>query len=182
MDVRDARGFTLIELLVVIVIVGVLLTIAMANYGQARPRAGETSAIAALQVINQAQFAFMQTCGHQKFAPSLTSLGKPHPGTGAPFLSPDLTGAAKVVKSGYLIAMEGAEVAEVAEPLLTCTGDTPLDGYHVTADPVSPGVSGVRFFGTNVDRVIYEHTETFAGKMPDSGAPTLGTEVRAAIR
>ena len=78
--------------------------------------------------------------------------------------------------------MEGAEVAEVAEPLLTCTGDTPLDGYHVTADPVSPGVSGVRFFGTNVDRVIYEHTETFAGKMPDSGAPTLGTEVRAAIR
>ena len=87
MDVRDARGFTLIELLVAIAIVGVLLTIAMANYGQARPRAGETSAIAALQVINHAQFTFKQTCGHQKFAPSLTSLGKPHPGTGAPYLS-----------------------------------------------------------------------------------------------
>ena len=61
-----------------------------------------------------------------------------------------MTGAAKVVKSGYLIAMKGAEVAQVAEPLLTCTGDTPLDGYHVTADPATPGVSGVRFFGTTL--------------------------------
>jgi prepilin-type N-terminal cleavage/methylation domain-containing protein len=177
--VRDSRGFTLVEVLLVLVIIAILATISMANYRHARLRGAETSAIGALSAINQAQFAYMQTCGNQKFAPHLTSLGKPHPGTTAAYLSPDLTGADEVVKSGYLIAMEGAEVAE---PLLTCTGDTPLDAYHVTADPVTPGVTGNRFFGTNVDLVIYENLETFDGRMPDSGAPTLGQEVRGVIR
>ena len=55
--------------------------------------------------------------------------------------------------------------------MLTCTGDTPLEGYHVTADPVTPGVTGKRFFATNVTLVIYENAETFDGKMPDTGAP-----------
>ena len=98
---RDSRGFTLIEVLLVLVIVGILLTISMANYRHARLRGAETSAIGALSAINQAQFAFMQTCGNQKFAPHLTTLGKPHPGTSAPYLSPDLTTADEVVKSGY---------------------------------------------------------------------------------
>jgi prepilin-type N-terminal cleavage/methylation domain-containing protein len=177
--VRDSRGFTLVEVLLVLVIIGILSAISMANYRYARLRGAETAAIGALTAINQAQFAYMQTCGNQKFAPKLTSLGKPHPGTTAPFLSPDLTGADTIVKSGYLIAMEGAEVAD---PVLTCTGDTPLDAYHVTADPVTPGVTGNRFFATNVDLVIYDSLETFAGKMPDSGAPPLGQEVRGVIR
>jgi prepilin-type N-terminal cleavage/methylation domain-containing protein len=150
--VRDSRGFTLIEVLLVLVIIGILSAISMANYRHARLRGAETSAIGALSAINQAQFAYMQTCGNQKFAPHLTSLGKPHPGTTAAYLSPDLTGADEVVKSGYRIAMDGAEV------------------------------TGNRFFGTNVDLVIYENLETFDGRMPDSGAPTLGQEVRGVIR
>ena len=72
MDVRDSRGFTLIELLLVLLIIGVLLGISMANYRQARLRGAEASAIASLSAINQAQFAFMQTCGGQKFAPKLS--------------------------------------------------------------------------------------------------------------
>ena len=75
--------------------------------------------------------------------------------------------------------MEGAEAAE---PLLTCTGDTPLDAYHVTADPVSPGVSGVRFFGTNVDLVIYEHTETFAARCPTAERRRSDRKFGRAIR
>jgi prepilin-type N-terminal cleavage/methylation domain-containing protein len=178
--VRDSRGFTLIELLLVILIVGILLTISLANYRQARLRGAETSAVGALGTINRAQFAYMQTCGNQKFAPSLTVLGKPNPGTNAAYLSPDLTGADEVVKSGYRIAMEGTEVSE---PILTCTGDTPVESYHVTADPVVPGTTGLRFFGTNIDLVIYENLETFGGgKMPDSGAPAIGQEVRGAAR
>ena len=177
---RDSRGFTLIELLLVLLIVGILATIAMGNYRHARLRAAETSAIGSLTAINQAQWAFMQTCGNQKFAPSLPSLGKPNPGSTAPYLSPDLTSADEVDKSGYRIAMDGTEVSE---PLLTCTGETPLSAYHVTADPVIPGVTGSRFFGTNVDQVIYEHTETFGGgKMPDTGAPTLGEEMRGMVK
>jgi prepilin-type N-terminal cleavage/methylation domain-containing protein len=177
--VRDSRGFTLVEVLLVLLIIGILSAISMANYRYARIRGAETSAIGALTAINQAQFAYAQTCGNQKFAPHLTSLGKAHPGTAAAYLSPDLTGADEVVKSGYRIAMEGTEVAE---PVLTCTGDTPLDSYHVTADPVAPGVTGTRFFGTNADLVVYDNLETFSGKMPDNGAPPLGQEVRGVIR
>ena len=69
---RDSRGFTLIELLLVLLIIGILATIAMANYRNGRLRAAETSAIGSLTAINQAQFSYMQTCGNQKFAPSLT--------------------------------------------------------------------------------------------------------------
>lgn len=177
---RDSRGFTLIELLLVLLIIGILFTIAMANYRHARLRGAETSAIGSLTAINHAQFAFMQTCGNQKFAPSLPSLGKPNPGTTAPYLSPDLTGADEVDKSGYRITMDGTEVPE---PVLTCTGETPLSGYRVTADPVIPGVTGSKFFGTNVDHVIYEHTETFSGgNMPETGPPTLGAEMRGMVK
>jgi prepilin-type N-terminal cleavage/methylation domain-containing protein len=177
--VRDSRGFTLIELLLVLVIIGILSAISMANYRQARLRAAETAAIAALTAINQAQFAYMQTCGNQRFAPHLTSLGKPNPATTAPYLSPDLTGADDVVKSGYLIAMEGTEVAD---PILTCTGETPVESYHITADPVTPGITGRRYFATNIDLVVYENQETFVDKMPNSGPPTLGQEAHGIVR
>ena len=92
---------------------------------------------------------------------------------------PLLTAADEVVKSGYKIVMEGTEVMD---PVLTCTGDTPVEGYHVTADPVTPGTSGIRFFGTNVDLVIYENLETFSGKMPDNGAPPIGQEAKGMTR
>ena len=168
---RDSRGFTLIELLLVVAILGILMTISMVNYRQTRLRAAETSAIGSLAAINQAQFAYMHTCGNQKFAPHLTSLGKPNPGTSTPYLSPDLTGADEVVKSGYRILMAGAEVTG---PQLTCTGETPVEAYHVTADPIAPAVSGKRYFGTNGDLVIYEFEESFDGKMPDAGPPRWG--------
>jgi type IV pilus assembly protein PilA len=172
--VRDSRGFTLVELLLVLLILGVLLTISIANYRQARLRGAEASAIGSMSAINQAQYAYMQTCGNQRFAPSLTTLGKPNPNTNAAYLSPDLTSGDEVIKSGYKFVMEGTEVMD---PLLTCTGDTPVEGYHVTADPVTPGTTGNRFFGTNVDLVIYENLETFAGgKMPDNGPPSIGQE------
>lgn len=176
---RDSRGFTLIELLLVVLILGILLTISVANYREARVRGAETAAIGALSAINGAQFAYMQTCGNQKFAPSLTALGKRNPATSEAYLSPDLTESDEIVKSGYRIVMDGTVVET---PVVSCTGDTPLESYHATADPVSPGSTGRRFFGTNVDRVIYEHVETLTGNMPDSGAPKIGQEIRGATR
>ena len=176
---RDSRGFTLVELLLVVAIVGILATISIANYQHARLRGTETAAIGALSAINRAQFAFMQTCGRQKFAPHLTTLGKTGPGTSAPFLSPDLTGSDEVEKSGYRIQMAGTEVLE---PLQTCTGDTPVESYQVTADPLVENSTGKRYFGTNVTLVIYENAETFVGKMPETTAPPMGQEIRSTHR
>ena len=176
---RDSRGFTLVELLLVIAIIGILATISIANYQYARLRGSETAAVGALSAINKAQFTYMQTCGRQKFAPSLTSLGKPNPGSNVPFLSPDLTSADQIEKSGYRIQMSGTQVLE---PLQTCTGDTPLESYQITADPLVENTTGKRYYGTNVTLVIYESAETLTGKMPETGVPPLGQEIAGAPR
>lgn len=175
---RDARGFTLIELLVVAGILGILLSMAAAGYSHARIRAGETAAIAALTAINQAQHSYMATCGNQRFAPHLTSLGQSNPATRVPYLSPDLTGSDEVLKSGYILRMAGTEVTD---PIRTCTGETPVEGYQATADPATPGLTGLRYFGTNPDLVIYENPETLSGKMPELGPPPTGQEVKGTL-
>jgi Tfp pilus assembly protein PilE len=156
-------------------IVAILLSISTAIYRQMKARGGEAAAIAALDAINQAQFAYMQSCGNQRYAPSLADLGKPMPTTGAGFLSPDLAvEGEEVVKSGYVLRMSGTAVTDETK---TCSGATPLGGYQLTADPTVAGASGARYFGTNTDRVIFEDFETFYGHMPERGAPQHGREL-----
>ena len=172
---RNDRGFTLVELLVVIIIVAVLLAISVVLYRGARVRGGESAAIATLDLINQAQFAFMQTCGNQRYAPTLAALGTPTPRGGSAYLSPDMTTGDTVVKGGYSYQMAGTPVTDDSR---TCTDVTPVVGYQVTADPTVPGLTGSRYFGSNTDRVIFEGTETFLGIMPETGPPERGTEIQ----
>ena len=175
---RDARGFTLVELLIVCAILGILFAMAVVNYQHARIRGGETAALVALAAINQAQHSYMATCGNQRFAPHLTSLGRPNPSTQAPYLSPDLTSADEILKSGYILRMSGTEVTD-ATP--TCTGEIPVVSYQATADPSTPGVTGLKYFGTNLDLVVYESSETFNGKMPEKGSPSMGQETKGIL-
>jgi prepilin-type N-terminal cleavage/methylation domain-containing protein len=170
---REA-GFTLIELLIVISIIGILAATSTALYRHAHIRADEASAIMTLNTINQAQFAFAQACGNQRYAPSLAALATPMPSTGQAFLSPDLR-ADPLIKAGYRFTLGGTAVTDGA---VTCTGLTPLEGYQVTGDPEYPGLSGVRYFGTNTDRVGFEDTQTFTTNMPESGPPAHGTEMK----
>jgi hypothetical protein len=54
-----------------------------------------------------------------------------------------------------------------------------VESYQITADPERPGLSGIRFFATNTDRVVYEDAEkTFTADMPEKGAPTHGAEMK----
>ena len=169
-----AAGFTLIELLVVIAIIAVLSSLAVAGYRHTRATAGEAVAVAALQTINQAQFAFAQSCGDQRYSPTLAGLAIPVPATKTAFLSPDLA-ADPVDKSGYRFVMAGTP-AEGDRP--ACNGLQPVLSYQVTADPLAPGVGGSLFLATNTDRVVYSDTTTFAGNMPERGAPGHGSEVK----
>ena len=168
------RGFTLVELLIVMAIVAILASLATAGYRLVRVRGAEAAAIAALGAVNQAQFAFSQTCGNQRYSPTLAGLGVRAPVSGQAFLSPDMT-ADPAIKSGYIFVMEGTAVLDAPQ---TCNGLAPVLSYKLTADPAYPGNSGVRFFGTNTDRVVYADTATFAGNMPERGAPGHGTEVK----
>lgn len=171
---READGFTLVELLIVIAIIGILAAISIAGYRHARVNGSETSAITALAAINQAQFSFAQTCGNQRYSPTLAGLGVPAPTTGQGFLSPDMT-MDPVIKSGYQFVMSGTAALD-AQP--TCNGLNPVATYKVTADPTNPGVTGLRYFGTNTDRAIFSDTATFTQDMPETGAPGHGTEVK----
>ena len=168
-------GFTLLELMVVMALIGILLAIAFARYHGMRARANETSADSALRTIATAQWTFALTCGHEKYATTLPSLAQPIPSTGQAFLSPDLTAAEQVEHSGYLFQMSAKPVTD-APP--SCSGVPVGQGYAVTADPISPGVSGTRFFAINADRIVYaDEKQTFTGNMPESGAPEHGAEV-----
>jgi prepilin-type N-terminal cleavage/methylation domain-containing protein len=168
-------GFTLVELLIVMAIVGILASLAIAGYRHARVTASEGVAVAALKAINQAQFAFSQTCGDQKFSPTLAGLAVPHPHTGAAFLSPDMA-ADPVLKSGYTFTMDGPPPEDLMAR--TCNGLVPIGSYRVIADPASPGINGVRHFATNSDRVIFVDTASYAEDMPHTGAPGHGSEIR----
>lgn len=168
-------GFTLIELLIVIAIIGILFTIAVPYMINARMSADEASAISSLEAINSAQEVFKHTCGQERYAPTLSALGIPAPSTGVAFLSPDLSAADTVDKSGYQITMTGT-IPEVA--VQACNGTTAADGYAVTADPLQPGKSGGRYFATNASRVIYQHTESMAGKTPEAAAPEGAAELK----
>jgi prepilin-type N-terminal cleavage/methylation domain-containing protein len=167
-------GFTLIELLVVMAIVALLATVAMVGYRYARVRSQEAAIITSITAINQAQFAYMQSCGGQRYAPTLVSLGAPVPGSEQGFVSPDLAVSDPLEKSGYLLQMTGTESTDGEQ---TCTGAVPLERYRLTADPIHPSDSA-RFFGTNTDRVIYADAATFIENMPETGPPGHGAEIR----
>ena len=173
---RGARGFTLVELMIVISIIGILLALAFARFHNMQARANEASAVSSLRSIAAAEWQFAQTCSNQKYATSLTALGQPAPATGQAFLSPDLTSADVVRHSGYdfRIAAKPLDGAPQA-----CNGTAVAAGYAATADPAVPGQTGNRFFAINADRVLYvDPAETFTEKMPESGAPPHGTELK----
>ena len=172
---RDA-GFTLIDMLFVVALIGLLASMAIPGLMKARGAAQASSALGTLRILNSGQLSFAITCGLGFYAPDLPTLGVPPPGSAEAFLSDEMTGAATFVKSGYNFSLAGTGLAGAPA---SCNGlgvGQASPGYAAVGDPLDP--SSARFFGTNSDGVIYQHSATLSATMPETGGPPAGTPIQ----
>jgi type IV pilus assembly protein PilA len=173
---NKAQGFALIDLLFVCGIIGLLASIALPSMLKAKESAQGASAIGSMRSINSAELTYALTCGNGFYAPALTTLGFPPPGSNEPFLGGGLTRADTVVKSGYTFKIDGDPYTTAPA---TCNGldvGEAAQGFIAVAEPVEPTNS--RFFATNVNGSIFEHSSSLWMIMPEVGKPTVGRTIQ----
>jgi prepilin-type N-terminal cleavage/methylation domain-containing protein len=170
-------GFTLIDMLFVIALVGLLSVLALPGILRARGAAQASSALGTMRAINSGQLSYAITCGLGFYSPDLPTLGVKPPASTAAFLPEGLTGGATITRHGYSFTVVGTPLAG-APP--TCNGlaaGQAAPGYAATADPIAT-VATARHFGTNAEGLLYEHSATLTGSMPESGVPLIGTPLK----
>jgi type II secretory pathway pseudopilin PulG len=173
--IRKAQGFALIDVIFVCGIIGLLCSIAVPRLFMAKQSAGAASAVASMRVINSSQLTYALTCGAGFYAPNLSTLGTAPPGSREAFITASLGSADTITKSGYIIQMSA--VPYPGSPG-SCNGlgvGVAGQGFAAAADPTEP--TNPRFFATNASNIIYEHTASMFGVMPETGAPPVGQMV-----
>jgi hypothetical protein len=142
----------------------------------AKQSAGAASAIGSLRTIHSAELTFALTCGAGFYAPDLTTLGRAPVNSPEAFISPQLATGNVVTRSGYTIQVQGT--AWTGAPG-SCNGlamGEAAQGWRAFADPVDP--SNGRYFATNVNGAIFEHTSTLNPAMPEVGEPPIGRPIK----
>jgi hypothetical protein len=172
----NEKGFTLIDMLFVIGLIGLLSTLAIPGLMRARGAAQSSSALGTIRVVNSAQLSYAITCGLGFYSPDFPTLAVKPVGAVDAFLAPELATGATFVKSGYNFSMAGTPLAGAPA---TCNGlgaGQAAPGYAIVADQLD--VSAARFFGSNSDGLIYEHTASLGLTMPESGSPADGAPIK----
>ena len=175
---KGEAGFTLIDMLFVIALIGLLSTLAIPGLMRARGAAQSASAVGTLRVVNSAQLSFAITCGLGFYSPDFPTLAVKPPAAVDAFLAPELATGATFVKAGYNFSMAGTSLAGAPA---TCNGlaaGRAAPGYAAVADQLDAVGPQGRFFGTNADGIMYEHTASLAGTMPETGAPPAGDPLK----
>jgi hypothetical protein len=121
--------------------------------------ANESSAIAALRTITQAQFAYHSDCGRGSYATSLTVLGAKR-GNRPGFLAEDLGLVAMPQHNGYRFNVHPGldSVAGVED----CNKTPTQTRYYASAVPIALGRTGGRSFATSQANGIWQ----LAGGIP----------------
>ena len=175
--VRNESGFTLIDMLFVIALIGLLSTLAIPGLMKARGAAQAASALGTIRVINSGQLSYAISCGLGFYAPDLPTLAKKPLGAVEGFIAPEFGTGPTVNRSGYVFSMAITPVAGTPGTCNGLGGGMTGPGYALVADPLSVEFPP-RYFGTNADGVIYEHSKTLSLTMPESGAPPAGHPIK----
>jgi type IV pilus assembly protein PilA len=148
----------------IIPLILIIAAIAIPNLLRARMVANESLAIISLQSLNASCDSYSVTYG--VFPPSLASLGPAADGTNP---SADLAGLvdstlANGIKSGYVFdyAVYGGFERD---------GERKPQTYAITATPMTPGVTGTRYFFTDHTTVIRAET----GRVASADSPPINS-------
>jgi hypothetical protein len=174
--VRNEAGFSLIDMLFVVALIGLLSTLAIPGLMRARGAAQSASALGTIRVVNSAQLSFAITCGLGFYSPDFPTLAVKPPSAVDAFLPQELATGPTFIKAGYNFSMAGTSLAGAPA---TCNGlgaGQSAPGYAVVADQLDAAQG--RFFGSNADGIIYEHTASLGGSMPETGAPLAGSPIK----
>lgn len=168
-----------VQFVIIVVVVGIGAAVALGLVGsvatpglqQARRSGNEASVVGALRAIVSAQTIYASACGAGLYAPSLTALAAPAPGSTVEILSPDLAQADTITKSGYVVTM-GSTTGPVAAAPAACglPAGKMVRGYYVTATPASAEM-GTRAFAVNTDGTIWAAEQQTAIRITDTGQP-----------